>query len=162
MPSYASPYYHREGPDVLIRFYISKGEICRVDLSVNSQIGMTWQLYSDQKLGSLENSICQWMEFYARKKKPLFTLPFLMAELSPFTIKVLNCIQNIPFGQTMTYREIAESLGAPLASRAVGNACARNPFPLLIPCHRVLSTGGGLGGFSAGIDIKKSLLDFEA
>ena len=68
----------------------------------------------------------------------------------------------IPYGQVRTYAELAAAAGSPRAVRAAGNAMARNPLPIVVPCHRVLRTGGGLGGYGGGLDVKRMLLDLEA
>ena len=80
-----------------------------------------------------------------------------------FSRKVLVACRNIGFGETISYRGLAANAGRPAASRAVGNALAKNPLPLIIPCHRVLRTDGKLGGFSApgGISLKKKMLNLE-
>ena len=69
---------------------------------------------------------------------------------------------QIPYGATQTYGELALRIGKPGASRAVGTACGRNPLPVLVPCHRVVASGGKLGGFSAGLSWKYTLLNLEA
>lgn len=80
-----------------------------------------------------------------------------------FERAVLEQLRRIPRGQVRTYREIAAALGHPTASRAVGNACAKNPVPLLVPCHRVVRSDGGLGGYSlrGGPRLKRRLLEKE-
>ncbi len=103
--------------------------------------------------------LIQWLSLYAQKKQPAPLL--LQLDKPAFTHQILSKLQTIPFGQTTTYRGLAEEIGRPKAARAVGNACGSNPFPLLIPCHRVLHTTGGLGGFSCGLEIKRRLLAFE-
>jgi len=70
-------------------------------------------------------------------------------------------LQYIPFGQTRTYAELAAQIGKPKAVRAVGTAVGRNPLCILIPCHRVIASSGGLGGYVAGLDRKKYLLQLE-
>jgi len=89
--------------------------------------------------------------------------PVSLDRTSPFTRQVLSACHQIPFGQTMTYAGLAKQMGRPGAARAVGSALAANPIPLIIPCHRVLRTDGGLGGFSApgGTATKQKLLDHE-
>lgn len=84
--------------------------------------------------------------------------------MSPFFKKVYRAAHQIPSGQVMTYKELAQKAGSPLASRAVGQAMARNPLPLLIPCHRVIGHNKKLVGFSAhgGISTKEKLLSLEA
>jgi O-6-methylguanine DNA methyltransferase len=78
-----------------------------------------------------------------------------------FQQKVWLEMMKIPFGQTRSYKQIAAAIGRPRAYRAVANACGRNPFPIIIPCHRVVATGG-IGGFSLGLALKKQLLKLEA
>lgn len=78
-----------------------------------------------------------------------------------FQWKVLKAIQEIPPGETKTYSELAESIGNPLAVRAVASACARNPVGILVPCHRVLRKDGGLGGYRWGLPLKERLLEHE-
>jgi methylated-DNA-[protein]-cysteine S-methyltransferase len=80
---------------------------------------------------------------------------------TPFEKKVWLELSRIPYGQTRSYKEIAEAIGHPKAFRAVGNANGNNPIPLIIPCHRVIERNGGLGGFGHGIKVKRQLLDFE-
>ena len=80
-----------------------------------------------------------------------------------FQIKVWNAISKIPIGKVKTYKELARSIRKPNASRAVANACGRNPFPIKIPCHRVIRSDGKLGGYSGkgGIKTKRKLLRSE-
>ncbi len=80
---------------------------------------------------------------------------------SPFITKCWQIIASIPFGQTITYGELAEQAGNRKASRAAGTACGKNRLPLFIPCHRVLAQGGKLGGFAWGLDVKRTLLAHE-
>jgi methylated-DNA-[protein]-cysteine S-methyltransferase len=82
---------------------------------------------------------------------------------TPFQRRVLDCCRRIPYGVTQTYGELAIAAGSPGAARAVGRTMATNPIPLVIPCHRVLGSGGDLRGFSAigGLDIKRRLLGLE-
>ena len=80
-----------------------------------------------------------------------------------FQIRVWNAISNIPKGKVKTYKELARSIRKPKASRAVANACGKNPFPIKIPCHRVIRSDGRLGGYSGkgGIKTKRKLLRSE-
>jgi len=78
-----------------------------------------------------------------------------------FGQRVLRATAAIPFGAVSTYREIAAAAGSPKGSRAAGNALGANPIPIIVPCHRVLRTGGGLGGYTGGIDRKERLLRIE-
>jgi methylated-DNA-[protein]-cysteine S-methyltransferase len=75
--------------------------------------------------------------------------------------RVLEALSTVPYGQTVSYRELAERTGNPKASRAVGTAMATNPIPVVVPCHRVLRTGGALGGYGGGLETKVWLLHHE-
>ncbi len=90
-------------------------------------------------------------------------IPVVLDGFAVFSRKVLTACREIEFGQRITYSGLAKKAGRPAASRAVGNALAKNPLPLIIPCHRVLRTDGRMGGFSApgGIPFKKRLLTLE-
>jgi len=80
---------------------------------------------------------------------------------TPFQKRVWSALTKIPYGQTRSYKEIAQAIGHPKAFRAVGNANGQNSIPLIIPCHRVIESNGRLGGFGHGVKVKKQLLDFE-
>lgn len=89
-----------------------------------------------------------------------FSLP-LAPEGTEFEQRVWRALLEIPYARTVSYGEIALSIGAPGAARAVGGACGRNPLPILIPCHRVVRSDGTPGGYRGGLDIKRYILDFE-
>jgi methylated-DNA-[protein]-cysteine S-methyltransferase len=99
----------------------------------------------------------------AIRRGDAFRGPVDLTRVGPFEAEVLARLRRIPAGQVRTYREIARAVGQPGAARAVGAACARNPLPLLIPCHRVVRTDGGLGGYSlrGGVALKRRLLEAE-
>jgi O-6-methylguanine DNA methyltransferase len=80
---------------------------------------------------------------------------------TPFQKKVWSALVKIPYGQTRSYKDMACAISHPRAFRAVGNANGNNPTPLIVPCHRVIESNGGLGGFGHGLKVKKQLLDFE-
>ena len=79
-----------------------------------------------------------------------------------FQRRVWAALQTIPYGQTRSYGQIAEQIGAPGASRAVGLANGRNPVAIIVPCHRVIGSGGAMTGYGGGLDRKRTLLDLEA
>ncbi len=89
-----------------------------------------------------------------------FAIPLSLGALTPFQIQVLEQCRLIPHGEVRTYGWLAARVGRPGAARAVGQVMARNPLPLLIPCHRVVATGG-LGGFGGGPALKARLLNLE-
>jgi methylated-DNA-[protein]-cysteine S-methyltransferase len=99
-------------------------------------------------------------EYFAGERKR-FDIGVDRALLGPFAKKVLGRTARIPYGKVSTYSEVAAAAGSPRASRAAGNALARNPIPIVIPCHRVLRAGGGLGGYAGGLDRKTRLLELE-
>ncbi len=80
---------------------------------------------------------------------------------TPFQQAVWQALQDIPAGSVWTYGQVAEYLGRPRATRAVGSACGANPIPFLVPCHRVVASNGGLGGFGLGLEVKRILLERE-
>lgn len=97
---------------------------------------------------------------YFSGKQKTFTLPLAPAG-TEFMISVWESLQNIPYGETRSYKEIAQCIGNPKASRAIGLANNRNPIPIFIPCHRVIGANGKLVGFRSGLEIKRYLLDLE-
>lgn len=78
-----------------------------------------------------------------------------------FDKKVWLTLKEIPYGETRTYKWLAEKIGKPSAFRAVGQALSRNPLPIILPCHRIIESDGTIGGYSSGIDIKRRLLEIE-
>jgi methylated-DNA-[protein]-cysteine S-methyltransferase len=80
---------------------------------------------------------------------------------TPFQVSVWEVLRTIPAGGTMSYLEVAAAIGRPTSSRAVGNAVGSNPVPVVVPCHRVITSAGGLGGFGGGLDRKRWLLSHE-
>jgi len=81
--------------------------------------------------------------------------------MTSFAVKVYKVVLKIPLGQTRTYKWVAKRAGSPGASRAVGQIMKKNPYSLLIPCHRVVASGGKIGGYNRGVKVKKMLLDIE-
>jgi methylated-DNA-[protein]-cysteine S-methyltransferase len=84
-----------------------------------------------------------------------------LAEASRFQQNVWHIVRTIPYGETRSYGWVADELGLPKAARGVGQAMARNPLPIIIPCHRVISSDGSLGGYGGGVEIKELLLRLE-
>ncbi len=109
--------------------------------------------------GALDPARRQLDAYFAGKLKR-FDLA-LAPDGTPFQLKVYDALQRVAYGQTISYGELARRIGNPLAARAVGGANARNPIPIVIPCHRVIGAGGALVGFGGGLDIKARLLELE-
>jgi methylated-DNA-[protein]-cysteine S-methyltransferase len=101
------------------------------------------------------------LDAYFAGRLQTFDLP-LAPEGTPFQREVWSALTTIPYGETMSYGELARQLGRPAASRAVGAANGRNPIPIVIPCHRVVGADGSLTGFGGGLAIKRQLLALEA
>jgi methylated-DNA-[protein]-cysteine S-methyltransferase len=91
-----------------------------------------------------------------------FDLDLDWSLMGPFARRVLRRTARIPYGSVSSYREVAVELGTPRGARAVGNALGSNPIPVVVPCHRVVRTGGAMGGYGGGITRKRWLLDLEA
>jgi len=100
------------------------------------------------------------LELYFEKKLTHFSVP-LDLRGTPFQIKVWNELVKIPYGKTVSYRDIAEAIGKPKACRAVGGANHNNPVAIIVPCHRVIGKNGSLVGYGGGLPIKSYLLHLE-
>lgn len=100
------------------------------------------------------------LEEYFNRMRIRFTVP-LCPTGSPFQLAVWSALQDIPYGQTASYRDIAVRIGRPAAARAVGQANGANPLPIFIPCHRVIASDGSLGGYAFGLEVKRALLKLE-
>jgi len=103
------------------------------------------------------------LDDYFAGGRPAFAVPLAMQGVSDFGQRVYAAARSIPYGEVRTYGWLAEKAGSPGAARAVGGAMATNPVPLIVPCHRVVRSDGGIGGFSArgGVDLKRKLLFLE-
>lgn len=110
-----------------------------------------------EELGDLPNRLRR----YARGEQVSFSDSLDFADTTPFRRAVWQATQEIPRGQTRSYGWLAERVGRPGAARAVGQAMATNPWPIVVPCHRVVTSDGGLGGYGGGLDMKERLLRLE-
>ncbi len=116
-----------------------------------------------QNFASLPSVICdtcRWLDIYFSGRQPDFTPAYRMEGLTPFRKAVLDVVSEIPFGQTMTYGEIAKRLKINSA-QAVGGAVGWNPICLIVPCHRVMGANGNLTGYGGGLPNKIALLKLE-
>ncbi|GAA1199392.1 methylated-DNA--[protein]-cysteine S-methyltransferase [Brevibacterium paucivorans] len=106
-------------------------------------------------------AITQQLDEYFSGQRTTFDMNIDLSETTYFRRAVLEHLVTIPYGETCTYTQVAEAVGRPRAVRAVGSACATNPVPIVIPCHRVLRSDGSLGGYAGGLDMKRTLLELE-
>lgn len=100
------------------------------------------------------------LDEYFQGKRTTFSLPFKLTG-TPFQLAVWKELQNIPYGKTTSYKEIAQKINKPKACRAVGMANNKNPLPIIIPCHRVIGSNGKLIGYAGGLKLKNYLLELE-
>lgn len=101
------------------------------------------------------------LDAYFEHRRQTFDVPIDWRLVRGFAGDVLRATARIPFGSVSSYREIATQAGSPNAYRAAGNALGSNPIPIVVPCHRVLHAGGGLGGYTGGLERKRYLLELE-
>jgi methylated-DNA-[protein]-cysteine S-methyltransferase len=142
------------------KFFCQNGKIKKIDLAP-TQGDLTWEIIADEKNEALEKTIHAWMNNYMESRPSKTLLPLALDDIPAYNKKILLELLEIPFGKTVSYKDLAVKTNNPRAARAVGNACGRNPFPLVIPCHRVLKSNGDLGGFAFGTPMKAALLNFE-
>ena len=117
-------------------------------------------------IGSIESSApfreaSRQISAYFKGERIHFDLP-LLAQGTPFQKSVWAELVRIPYGETISYRELAMRVGKPAAWRAVGSANGRNPLPIVVPCHRVIGSDGKLSGYNGGVHLKKYLLQIES
>lgn len=123
-------------------------------------VSLGQEIRDDRRPSPLDRETARQLRAYFARERTRFDLP-LHFDLPGFTKRVLERVERIPFGATLSYGEVAHAVGAARAARAVGQAVGSNPLPLLIPCHRVLAADGRLGGFGCGMAWKRFLLDLE-
>ncbi len=130
----------------------------RLQNELFSQFGQT--NITQKKCGQINTQLLLELQQYFTGALTIFETPFL-PHGTDFQKRVWKQVSRIPYGKTCSYGEIASKLGIPKGARAVGQANRNNPVPLIIPCHRVIAGDGGLGGFSAGTEQKRRLLQWE-
>ena len=143
-------------PCLKISLYFADEKLQRVTLSRGDSLSLL--IFGSHPQ---EEDVIQWFRSLFQGKQLPFPLPLEINHLGAFTRNVLAKLQKIPFATTQSYSDVAASLDNKNSSRAVGNACRVNPFPLIIPCHRVIHKGGSIGGFAYGTSMKEELIEFE-
>jgi methylated-DNA-[protein]-cysteine S-methyltransferase len=145
----------------------SEKGLCRTVLPCKTRKNVQKKLLFGIKNARFERNLFKFLQkqvvSYYKGKAVRFDTAIAPDGLAPFTWKVLKACKKIPAGKTVSYSQLAGMIGKPKASRAVGTALAKNPIPLIIPCHRVIHCDGSLGNFSApgGTSTKKKLLELE-
>jgi methylated-DNA-[protein]-cysteine S-methyltransferase len=130
---------------------------------VDAQLDELAAAVSPRVLGSvrLTDGVRRQLDEYFEGRRTAFDVPIDWSQLRGFRGDVLRATARIPFGALSTYRRIATEAGSPNAYRAAGNALGSNPIPIVVPCHRVVHSGGGLGGYTGGVERKRFLLGLE-
>ena len=113
------------------------------------------------ELADMPSAVREELREHGVRARPSSGLPLDLTSLTEFQRSVLTDVATIPAGETRSYREVAEAVGRPGAARAVGGVMACNPVPFLVPCHRVVGSGGSMGGYGYGVGLKRSLLAAE-
>lgn len=134
--------------------------IHRIEFPANGKARRPEAGWLESKRGPVAEAIRQLREYFARRRSE-FDLP-LEPQGTEFQRTVWNRLREIPYGETISYGELARRVGNPKASRAVGAANGQNPIPIVIPCHRVIGSNGKLTGFGGGLPTKEALLALEA
>jgi len=132
-----------------------KAAICYIFLNASKEPNG----YIKQETPLIKKAARQFSEYFDGKRKT-FDLPLIMRGTA-FQKKVWKALQNIPYGKTVSYGEIAAKIGNPKACRAVGMANNRNPISIIVPCHRVIGHNGSLTGYGGGLELKQKLLELE-
>ena len=152
-------------PIGLLRVCVSSRGVC--DISFNAKDEASYRESMSRKVSMIVDdracvsaALCE-LDAYFKGTLTRFTVPVDLVGVSRFTQRVLSVVSRIRYGKLVSYAEIASQIGSPSASRAVGAALGRNPVPIIVPCHRVITSDGRLGGFTGGIDVKRTLLRCE-
>lgn len=145
-----------QGPPIAILARFNAGQLESLVL----EEAPSYRCYHDEELPP---ALLEYFKNYGAKEncEPFDLRLVEKSTMTLFQRRVYRAMQRVPFGEVLSYGEVAAKIGQPRAARAVGTACRCNPFQLLIPCHRVVAAQGKIGGYAAGLDLKKVLLEFE-
>jgi methylated-DNA-[protein]-cysteine S-methyltransferase len=159
-------YMGAEAP-IVGRLWLATTEegLCEIDFGGDElvfvdRLDRLWGVRPQPDPASLSESVRQ-VQQYLHGQRSSFDLPLDLRLLRLFQRRVLEATLRIPRGQVTTYHALAVEVGRPRSARAVGRAQARNPIPLVIPCHRVIGSDGGLHGYGGGLEVKAALLRLE-
>ncbi|MDY3553453.1 methylated-DNA--[protein]-cysteine S-methyltransferase [Gemmata sp. JC717] len=172
-----TPGQYQKGAALVIRFTTAKCELGRVLLAATDK-GICWLGFADTDaegeaalraefpraaLERADDSLAPWvgeLQKHLAGAQPHLDLP-LDVRATAFQRRVWDALLAIPYGETRSYKQVAEAIGAPDSCRAVARACATNPVAVIVPCHRVIGTNGTLTGYAGGLHRKKKLLEIE-
>ena len=153
-------------PSIKKTFLIAKNDmgVCNFAFDNNEKrFVISLEKYLDDKAerssSKLKNEVKQVQEYFAGKRKTFDMKVFLKG--TSFMTKAWVALSKVKYGETISYSELAEKAGNKKAVRAAATSCAKNPLPVIIPCHRVIAKDGSLGGFGGGIELKKKMLKLE-
>lgn len=155
-------YYRYQSPVGVLRIVADENAITEIHLEKDGVNELKRKLSTDEveeKTPLITETVTQLEEYFAGTRKR-FNLP-LAPEGTDFQKRDWAALQDIPYGETRTYKDIAEAIGCPKGFRAVGLANNRNPIIIVIPCHRVIGADGKLVGYGGGLDAKEHLLKLE-
>ena len=116
---------------------------------------------NDFECSAFNYEVLEQLEAYFNGRLFRFNIPVEFDNATDFQKKVYDALLSVRFGQTKSYKELAQMIDSPNAHRAVGSALAKNPIPIIVPCHRIVNSNGKIGEFALGTAAKKYLLDFE-
>jgi O-6-methylguanine DNA methyltransferase len=143
----------------------SESGLCRISIHKSHKSALesiTQQYPQSMESPDVFGDLPQRLKRYAHGERIIFKDKLNSGKATPFQQAVWETTRAIPYGETRSYEWLAQRVGKPKAARAVGQALKSNPFPIIVPCHRVVGKDGSLTGFSCGIDAKKRLLDIES
>ena len=152
-------YTHLETPVGTLLIAGDDSAVLRIAFPIRGKAANTETSWVESPRGPVAEAVRQLREYFAGKRTG-FDLP-LAPQGTEFQRSVWRQLQEIPYGETISYGELARRVGNPKASRAVGSANGANPLPIVIPCHRVIAANGTLGGFGGGLPTKQVLLALE-
>lgn len=141
----------------------------RIETMGDHIVGCRWCDSKPEEVNDFQYSVreqeliektCIQIEEYLEGKRREFDIPTCL-QGTEFQKRIWTELEKIPYGATITYGDLAHRIGRPGACRAVANACGANPIPIIVPCHRVVASGGKPGGYTGGLDIKQRLLSIE-
>ena len=155
--------YHYETPVGVLGIAVEADAVCRISFGKLPEEITGVAAYKERET-QLHQKAKQQLDEYFAGKRQRFELPLFICKGTDFQRKVWSALQTIPYGETRSYKEIAQAVGSPNAFRAVGMVNRNNPIPIVIPCHRVIGSNGSLVGFMGGekrLDMKEQLLNLE-